>query len=584
MDNEKNLNQNDENVEVTEINAEEVAAEEVAADDNISDADDNISNTDVYENVETVSEDAFAALNAPEKTGKTKHKINKNKIKFGSLATISTVIFLAVVIAFNIAINLAAQRFNMKIDLTAENVFTLDKETLDFLDEMKGEAEIIILGNEYDYREAASSLSDTYYRSGAIAPEVYVVKTLDNYTRNSDKITIHYVDPRYNPNFFKERGITLDDGTDTAKNIFCVVYSPETRRYRFVKDTIFQDLQYVGFERRVTAGLLYVTVENIQTIAIVKGHGEANLPYFQEIMKDNGFDVKYITIQEFDEIPDFVSILVINDPLRDYSVDDINKIDAWLSNNELLGRHLMVFTDVDMVYNKYLEEYLEEWGIVLGEESIFDTQNSYTFTNAVYPILKVKYSDVSATLAEDLAKGGYNQYIQLGNARAVSAVFESKDSYHTYPIITTYDTAFSRKTANTVLQPTDWKGITKNEDDTVGPFAVSYLSRKVRYEGMTEFSSSVYVCGSTSFVDDYFMSNIDGQNQQTAEYMIKLCKYLVASKQSYDTGILPTQLIFSTLSFETTGQVVATFLGIVIGIPAILIVVGIVVWRRRKFL
>jgi hypothetical protein len=505
-------------------------------------------------------------------------RINKNRIKFGSLSTLFTILFIAAVIAVNVLVSLAAQRFTLKVDLTGEQVFTLDQETKDFLAELKSPVEIIILGDETSYRSATST-------AGAIAPQRFVVETVDNYTRESEYVTVHFVDPRYNPNFFKTRNITLDDGTDTSDNIFLIVYSPETQRYRFVKDTIFENLMYVGLERRLTAGMLYATVEDIQTVAIIKGHGEGSLPYFQETLKDNGFDVKYITIQDFDEIPDFVSILVINNPTRNYSDDDINKIDAWLSNNEDLGHHLMVFTDLNMPKNPKLEDYLVEWGLSLGTENIFDYSNSYAFTNASYPLLKVKYADDAKTLAEDLAREGYYQFVRLGAARAVNRLFESKDTRKTYGVIDTFKTAFSRFTASTTLAPTDWKNFTYNEEtDTVGPFFLSAISRQTRYEGTTEFSSSVYLCGSTSFVDDYFVSNIDGNNQQTAEFMIKLCKFLVASKQSYDTDILPAQLIFDTLAFETTTQVIVTVLGIVLVLPLIFAVIGLIVWRKRKFL
>ncbi|MBO5299649.1 MAG: GldG family protein [Clostridia bacterium] len=505
-------------------------------------------------------------------------RINKNKVKFGSLATVFTILFIAIVIAVNVVVTLAAERFTLKVDLTTEHVFTLDQETIDFLAELESPVEIIILGDEQTYRSATST-------SDAIAPTRYVVETVDNYLRESEHVTVHFVDPRYNPNFFKTRNITLDDGTDTAENIFLVVYSPETQRYRFVKDTIFENLQYVGLERRLTAGMLYVTVEDIQTIAIVKGHGEESLPYFQETLKDNGFDVKYITLQEFDAIPEFVSILIINNPTRAYSDDDIAKIDLWLYNNELLGHHLMVFTDLDMPKNPKLEDYLVEWGLSLGTENVFDYSNSYAFTNASYPLLKVKYADDAMTLAEDLGREGYYQFVQLGAARSVNRLFESKDSRTTYSVIDTFPTAFSRFTASTTLAPSDWKNFQYNEEtDTVGPFNLSAISRQVRYEGTTEFSSSVYLCGSTSFVDDYFISNNDVNNQQTAEFMIKLSKFLVASKQSYDTDILPTQLIFDTLAFTTTTEVIITVLGILIGLPAILAVVGLIVWRKRKFL
>ncbi|MBR5721385.1 MAG: GldG family protein [Clostridia bacterium] len=580
INNQSETNENEAEKTVTEEAAvektETAEAEEVSAEEAVFD-EEGQTVEEVAENEAAAGQSGYAALGGHVSSAKVP-RINKNRVKFGSLSLLFTILFIAIVIAINVVVTLAAQRFNLKVDLTSEKVFTLDQETKDFLAELKSPVEVIILGDETTYRSATST-------SGAIAPTRYVVETVDNYVRESEYVTVHFVDPRYNPNFFKSRNITLDDGTDTADNIFLVVYSPETQRYRFIKDTIFENLMYVGLERRLTAGMLYATVEDIQTVAIIKGHGEGSLPYFQETLKDNGFDVKYITIQDFDEIPDFVSVLVINNPTRNYSDDDINKIDAWLSNNEDLGHHLMIFTDLNMPKNPKLEDYLVEWGLALGTENIFDYSNSYAFTNASYPLLKVKYADDAKTLAEDLSREGYYQFVQLGAARAVYRLFDSKDTRKTYGVIDTFSTAFSRFTASTTLAPTDWKNFTYDEEnDTVGPFYLSAISRQTRYEGMTEFSSSVYLCGSTSFVDDYFVSNIDGNNQQTAEFMIKLCKFLVASKKSYDTDILPAQLIFDTLAFETTTQVVVTVLGIVLVLPLIFSVIGIIVWRKRKFL
>ncbi|MBQ9922763.1 MAG: GldG family protein [Clostridia bacterium] len=538
---------------------------------------DEVQSTEVHElsEVEVKSNVQLSAnLGQPQQ----KVKINTKKIKYNSLTTVSTALVLAVIILINVAVGLAGERFNLSLDLTEEQVFTLDQQTLDYLSELETPVELIIAGEEKSY---SSSVSET----NAISPLRYVYETLINYANENPNITVHYVNPRLNPMFFKSRGISLDDGTDTAENIFMVVYCPETQRFRYIKDTIFENLQYVGFERRVTSAILYTTKKDIQTVAFVQGHGESTYAYFQQLLIENGFDAKSIKLQDFDSILGYdIDILVIANPSRGYSVDDINKIDEWLSNNEELGKHLMVFTDLNTKSNKYLEEYLLEWGLSLGTESIFDTSNSYTFTNAMYPLLKVQYGQATAIIAEELAKGGYNQFIQLGAARAVYTEFETKDSIQTYPMIITADSAFSRFTASTNLSSTEWKNFKKQDGDTVGPFNLSVLSQKIRYEDTTAFTSSVYLCGSTSFIDDYFISNIDGNNAQTAEYMIKLIKYLVSSTQDYDTNILPTQLIFDSLNFTETHQIISVFLGLIFGIPVLFAIIGIIVHRRRKFL
>ena len=516
---------------------------------------------------------------------KKKKKLNFRKLKYGSFATGITIIFIAVVILINIIVNFAAQRFVLKLDFTEEQVFTLGEETITFLDTLDKKAEIIILGEEKTYRKEVTttvSTSDTSTSgSKAISPFRFIVETTDNYKRQNNNIDIYYVDPRYNPNFFKERGINLDDGTD--KNTVIVIYSPDTRRYRFIKDTIFEDMQYVGLERRVTAGILFATRENIQTIAVVTGHGEVKVPYFQILMEDNGYEVKYITLQEFETIPDYVEMLIINNPTREFSVDDINKIDAFLQNNEKLGNHMMVFGDLDMYHNEHLESYLSnEWGMEYGEENIFDPKNSYTLTSVMYPFVKLNYAEDA--LSGDLAKGGYYQYVQLGKARQVKKLFDTKDNLSLFPLVDSFDTSFGRFTANTNVSPSDLKDIKKTDEDIAGPFNVVVLARRVRYEGMTEFASTVIMSGSTSFVNDYFLSNVDGMMQATSEYMLKLTKYLVSASESIDTEILPKSLISEALNFTDNYQVILVFLGLVLGIPAIFGLIGFFVWRRRRYL
>jgi len=512
-----------------------------------------------------------AAKTVENKTSK-KPRISVRKLKYGSVATAITVVFIAVVIILNVVVGIASQKVDLKIDYTEDQVYTLCDETLSFLNEMPGTAELIILGDEETFRSKVSN-------GNSISPYQFIVQTTDNYKRATDKITVHYVDPTYNPSFFTSRGIVIDTTNDS--DVIMVVYSPETQRNRQIYGSIFDDLQYVGLERRITGGLVYATKENIQTIAVVTGHGESSVPYFQLVMNDNGFDVKYINLSEFDVIPDFVNILLIVNPTRTYSSADIEKIDAFLSNGELLGKHLMIFSDLDAGANPLLEEYLREWGLEFGSEAVFDPKNSYAISNAYEPFLKLTYE--KDALFTTLLEGNYYLEVRLGKAREVKSLFSSEDGVDTYSLVKTFDTAFSRYIANTNVSASEYQNIKKTEEDTAGPFSIMTLAAKSRYEGTTRISSNVIACGSSSFMDDYYLSNVDGSKQTTSESMVELVKYLVAATEDIDTTILPKSLLSDYLSFTTTYQVVLVFLGLTFGVPAIFAVVGIIVYRRRRY-
>jgi hypothetical protein len=197
-------------------------------------------------------------------------------------------------------------------------------------------------------------------------------------------------------------------------------------------------------------------------------------------------------------------------------------------------------------------------------------------------MIRLNYSEDQ--LSADLAKGKYYLNVQLGKARPVNKLFETKDNLSLFSLIESFDTSFGKLTASTNIDATAINNIKKTEEDAVGPFDVAVLARRVRYEGMTEFASTIIMCGSTAFVNDYFLSNVDGNNQATPEYMVKLTKYLVAASESIDTEILPKSLISDALNFKDNFQVISIFLGLGLGIPAIFGMVGFFVWRRRRYL
>lgn len=516
-------------------------------------------------------------IERPEIQSYSKARAAAKKIKYASFSAVSAVIAIAVAVALNVVLFFAAERFDLKADLSEEKVFTLSEQTESFLAEFSQTgkaAEIIILGDEADFRSRASA-------GTSVSAYTYIVQTADNYAKACASVSVRYVDPRYNPAFFRDRGITLSSSSENSSPIM-VLFSPDTRRYRLVDSSVFDNMEYVGLERRMTGGLVFVTRENIQTVGVLSGHGEMVLSHFQLLLEDNGYQVKYLTLSEFDKVPDSYSLLVIANPVRQYSSGDIEKIDAFLYNGGLFGKHLMVFGDLDMYENPQLETYLkDEWGLSFGKEAIFDAgKNIYTLTNVYYPFLRLDYNE--SDISGYLASGGYSQYVRLGKARPVVREFESRDEYTTFPLVSSSSTSFSRYIADTSISVNDLAAFKKQPSDTEGPFTVMAASQRSRYEQTTRFSSSVLMAGSSSFVEDYFVSNVDGFTESSADYILRAVKSMVASSETIDTDILPAKLIGDSLNFENNTQVafvVAVILGVV---PGVFLVAGILVFRRRR--
>ena len=408
----------------------------------------------------------------------------------------------------------------------------------------------------------------------------YIVETLDRYAEINSHVKVYYVDYNYHPEFFRDRNnlpVTDNLGDDPV----LIIYSPETGRYRYIRYSLFSDTQYLALENRLNTGIRYTTNPDMKKIAVISGHGEKALLYFKAVMEDDGYMVDSLELTAVEKISDDYQLIVVCNPSRQYSASDIAKIDAFLSNNELEGKSMMVFADLDYCSSDTeLRNYLEEWGIALQDECIYDPERSTTLTgsNATF---RVNYSEEAAPMTGTLSSGNYDLNLQLGKTRALKKLFTEQNGVNVYSLSTTSETSFSRYQA---ASRKDFTNIKKQEGDTSGPFDVGLLSLRKRFDGMDSFATTVAVFGSTSLVDDYFISNVDSENQATQEYMAQLVHFMAAQSEDTFSHIPTVSLLTDTLKFENDAQITAVWVVSAAVVPVCFLGCGLLIWRRRKHL
>lgn len=500
------------------------------------------------------------------------------KAKYYSVNTSFTLIFIAAVIAVNLFFGILSNKVNLRLDLTSEGIFTLSETSKSLIEELKSSGkkiEFIITGDEETVKASSSSAVSVLNK--------HIVEICENYEKEYDGISVAYVDPTYNPSYYKSKGIELNDGTDSSVSgaLVMAVYSPDTGRSKLIKLKISsaEDLEYVGFERRLSAATLFVSRDNLQTVGMITGHGETEAPYYRQLLEDNGYILEYIKLSDHEKIPDNISMLVIVNPTRTYDVADILKIDEFLSNGEALGKHLMVFGDLDMAKNPLLETYLkDEWGVLLGSECVFDTNSSYIYElpSAGITFLTVDYSEteISGSLASTKAP----LRVLFGKTKSVKREFESLDNLQTYSLLSSSETSYSK---NIVLYQ-NGNNYDKEVGDSEGPFDIGVLSEKYRYDGTLKISSNVAVFGTTSLIDSVFLTNIYGSTSTSSEYILNLTKYLVAATEEIDTDILSVNLSGGSLNFNSNAEFFIT-LSVIILVPTLLLMgIGIFRYVKRK--
>ena len=67
------------------------------------------------------------------KEPKKKKSFNKKKLKYGSVATVITVVFIAVIVFINLIAGILTERKGLKLDLTPEKYYDISQQTIDYV-------------------------------------------------------------------------------------------------------------------------------------------------------------------------------------------------------------------------------------------------------------------------------------------------------------------------------------------------------------------------------------------------------------------------------------------------------------------
>lgn len=120
------------------------------------------------------------------KPEKKKRSFNKRKFKYGFVATVITLVFIAVVIVVNLIVGILTDRKNLKLDLTENQLFEVSQDSIDYVKSIKKDVEIAVMKNE------------SYFTTGSTYTKM-VLETLEKYKNYSDHIKLDYYDIASNP-------------------------------------------------------------------------------------------------------------------------------------------------------------------------------------------------------------------------------------------------------------------------------------------------------------------------------------------------------------------------------------------------
>lgn len=283
------------------------------------------------------------------------------KLKIKSYHYIVTVVAIVAVILINSITGIISSKLPLKIDLTENEVFKLSNETITVLQNVDKDINI-------------------YYFVTKGREDANVRQTIDMYKGYSDKIHFEQIDPAQDPAFTKSIALDLTDNSIVVKR----GNRQKTIDYTSMTDYTFQQQGIISFqlESKLTAAIDYVLKDKDTNVVFTSGHEEIGM----SIMKDT-LDTENATVSEVDlktaNIPENTAILYIIGPKRDFSSEELQKIDAYVKGGGNLNVSIDYGNELPLL-TQFMDEY---YGIKFDNNIIMETDMSKILANNPYLLI-----------------------------------------------------------------------------------------------------------------------------------------------------------------------------------------------------
>lgn len=480
------------------------------------------------------------------------------RFKHGSLSTVITAVFIAAVVLINFLAIVLLERFPLNIDLTREKMFALSQESIDFVRDLETPVTVYVCADEKTYQN-----TNAFYKQ---AHEI-----IDNYARYSGKIDVEYVDLTKDPNFAKR----FPTESFEVNDIF-LVSALRTRKiqssslFDYKQNTATGTVTYQSKAEQIMTGALYfVTDEDPATVTLLTGLGNTDVSGYVELIEQNNYTVKTQNLQT-EEIDPETAFVILPQPAVDLNAEMVKKLDNYLNNGGKYDRGMVFIAAPDGAIGPTLATFLADWGVSVGEETIWETDPAHALSNQAYAVVNELPDEEFAASLKSTSLPFVSLY-----ARPVTQLFETEGNRSTKVLARSYNTA--------ILVPVEVPENFDLANQPKGNYNTVVMCSRFGYvdgaDGIPEAHfSNLAVISSSAIVDGGvldmgYLSNMD--------FAVTLTAQVAAQEEIFK--ILPVNMADDAI-IVTGGQVRAATWIFVVAVPVIIMILGLAIWLRRRHL
>lgn len=527
---------------------------------------------------EFLSEDA-AEEEAPEQDGKAKgkkpkkSKMDSRRFRYGSMATAITAVVAVLVVVLNVVVSLLADRFPINIDLTQNKLFSLSDNSVEIAKSINKDVQVIVFGSEDLYKNP--NMGSDYYQVEALYKEIY--KALQQYTSYSGgKVTVKYEDLNLNPQLatqYNKYEVTSGDilllcGDRYQKASFNDMYE--------ISGDGYTQAQTVSSKVEVTLAsrIKNVMRDTVQVVTAFVGHeeDEDTVSALKSIYEANGYEFKELNLASSEEIDANTVAGLIVGPTKDFTAEEIERLQKWLDNDGKLDRNLMVFADFQAECKNLYEFLNVEYGLEVTDNLVMETSLTRTYRySGFYP-----YADTADTdFTKDLS-GSANVLTPLTRQIVTHKENNSENSLYNVPIITFPESAKLMK----IKDATDENA--SSEDDksfAADAYPINGMAASVKwtYVDNEQVKTNVILSGSTQMILAASQANVKNEN-------VLMSALGAMTGVVDDINVSTKSLERDTITFSDSTTLIVGLGVFTVGIPVIILVICLVVFLKRRHL
>ena len=470
---------------------------------------------------------------------------------------ISTSVFstgmIAIVVALTVVVNLIASALPetyTQIDATSQKLYSITEDTEKYLDTLKDDVTLYVMVNK-------NSKDDN------------VDRTLQKYASASKHVKVKYVDPNVSPTFASK--YTDNDVTSNSIIVVCgdrskvIDYNSDIYEYSYDSSYNYSVTGY-DCEGQVTAAIQYVTSESTTNVYELTGHDESTLSGdFSEVFQKRFMNVGSLSLLTVDAIPEDCQAIFITAPQSDLSEDDLSKLSQYLGNG---GK---IYLSID--YSKWndltnFKKLLSDNNIETTESLLAETDRSYYYQSPFYLLPNVENTEVSSSVAG---------MTQVFVPYSVGLTYTGEDDSNVTSFMTTSDTTIAKAAANiaAVQSQADAANIASAQDgDTQGQYSLGIMVTN-------ENGGELCVLGSAMMCTDSANQIVSGHNATLFNGIVNAL--VTTDDENSDNAVVIAAKDYTVSNLTVSANAMLVY-GILWGIfmPIVLIIIGIIVWARRR--